>query len=114
MEYIRMKVDSFDEKTCSLLCSFASDETKSHDPSVYPAYAYQPINMWPDVSDPNEIKQRIALAGVSIAQSQAREENFIADPTKIEQYKAMVGSIVEYPVDALTSGQTVYPTEVVL
>lgn len=101
MQYIRMKIVAFDESTYSLLCSFASDETQSHNPADYPAYAYQPMNMWPDISDPTVIKERIALAGVGIADSQAREEQFIADPAKIEQYKAMVGSVVEYPVTQL-------------
>jgi len=114
MQYIRMKVVAFDESSYSLLCSFASDETKSHNPADYPAYAYQPMNMWPDISDPVIIKQRIALAGVGIAANEAREEQFIADPTKIEQYRAMVGSVVEYPVTPLLAGETVYPTEVII
>ena len=114
MQYIRMKIVGFDEASYSLLCSFASDETQSHNPADYPAYAYQPMNMWPDISDPEVIKQRIALAGVSIAENEAREEQFIADPAKVAQYKAMVGSVVEYPVTPLLSGKTVYPTEVIL
>lgn len=101
MQHIKMKVVAFDESTYSLLCSFASDETQSHDPADYPAYAYQPMNMWPDISDPETIKERIAVAGVSIAANQTREEQFVADPTKVAQYKAMVGSVVEYPVQYL-------------
>ena len=101
MQYIKMKVVAFDESTYSLLCSFASDETQSHNPADYPAYAYQPMNMWPDINDPAVIKERIAVAGVSIAANQTREEQFVADPTKVEQYKAMVGSVVEYPVQYL-------------
>lgn len=114
MQYIRMKVVAFDEKSYSLLCSFASDETKSHNPADYPAYAYQPMNMWPDINDPTIIKERIAIAGVGIAQNQAREEQFIADPAKIQEYKNMVGSVVEYPVTPLLAGENVYPTEVIL
>jgi hypothetical protein len=101
MQYIKMKVVAFDESSYSLLCSFASDETQSHDPADYPAYAYQPMNMWPDIDDPTIIKERIALTGVGIVDNQAREEKFIADPAKIAQYKAMVGSVVEYPIDEL-------------
>jgi hypothetical protein len=101
MQYIKMKVVGFDEHTYSLLCSFASDKTKSHDPADYPAYAYQPMNMWPDISDPEIIKEKIALAGVGITENQVREEQFKADPVKVEQYKAMVGSVVEYPVNQL-------------
>jgi len=108
MQYIRMKVVGFDEQSYSLLCSFASDETKSHNPADYPAYAYQPMNMWPDIADPTVIKERIAVAGVGIAANQAREEQFIADPAKIAEYKAMVGSVVEYPVSQLVSSTNEY------
>lgn len=101
MQYIKMKIVAFDENSYSLLASYASNETKSQDPSAYPAYAYQPMNMWPDIDDPEEIKKRIALAGVWVAQNQAREEQFIADPSKVEQYKAMVGQVVEYPISQL-------------
>jgi hypothetical protein len=101
MQYIKMKVVGFDETSYSLLCSFASNETKSDDPSTYPAYAYQPMNMWPDIDDPEVIKKRIALSGVNITENQVREELFTADPDKIAQYKAMVGTVVEYVVDDL-------------
>lgn len=101
MNYVKMKVVGFDENSYSLLCSFASDETKSQDPADYPPYAYQPMNMWPDISDPEIIKERIAIAGIGIVQNQIREEQFIADPKKIEQYKAMVGSVIEYPIKQL-------------
>jgi len=101
MQYIKMKVVAFDESTSSLLCSFASDETKSNDPSDYPVYAYQPINMFPDINDPEIIKKRIALSGVGIVDNQVRQERFIDDPEKIQQYKSMVGSVVEYPASQL-------------
>jgi hypothetical protein len=101
MQYVKMKIVAFDEASYSLLCSYASDETKSHDPNDYPPYAYQPMNMWPGVSDPEEIKKRLAVAGMWIAENQVREEQFVADPTKLEQYKAMVGQVVEYPVSLL-------------
>jgi hypothetical protein len=101
MKYIKMKVVAFDEQSYSLLCAFASDETKTSDPSLYPAYAYQPMNMWPDIDDPEVIKKRIALSGVNITENQAREEKFVADPVKIAQYQAMVGSVMEYNIDDL-------------
>ena len=96
-----MKIVGFDESSYSLLVSYASDETESQDPSNYPAYAYQPMNMWPDINDPEIIKEKMAVAGIYIAQNQAREEQFVADPVKVEQYKSMVGSVVEYPVAQL-------------
>ena len=98
-----MKIVAFEENSYSLLCSYASDETKSQNPADYPAFAYQPMNMWPDVTNPEELKKRMAIAGMWVAENQAREEQFIADPTKVEQYKAMVGQVIEYPVSELVS-----------
>lgn len=101
MNTIYMKIHAFDETSYSLIVSFASDTTKSQNPDDYPSYAYQPMNMWPDVSDSSEIKKRIATAGVYHAEQQEREEKFVADPTKVEQYRAMVGSENSYPSDDL-------------
>ena len=101
MEYIKMKIVAFDEASYSLLASYASNETESQNPSDYPPYAYQPMNMWPDIDDPEVIKERMAVAGIQIATNQAREEQFVADPVKVAQYKAMVGEVVEYPVAQL-------------
>lgn len=103
MKTLYMKIHAFDEKSYSLLVSFASDETKYQDPSLYPAYAYQPMNMWPDVSDPAEIKKRIAQAGIYHAQQQYNEEQFVADPVKVASYKAMVGSDSTYDVNDLVT-----------
>lgn len=101
MNTIYMKIHSFEEQTYSLIASFASDTTKYQDPDKYPSYAFQPMNMWPDVTDPNEIKKRIAVAGVYHAEQQEREEKFIADPAKVQSYKDMVGQEDAYPVSDL-------------
>jgi hypothetical protein len=98
-----MKITGYDEASFSLLVSFASDKTKYQDPSQYQSYAYQPMNMWPGVTDPDELKKCMAVAGMWVTENQVREEQFIADPTKVEQYRAMVGEVVEYPVANLLS-----------
>lgn len=101
MNTLYMKIHFFEEQSYSLLVSFASDTTKSQNPDDYPKYAYQPMNMWPDVTDPMEIKKRIAVAGVYHAEQQEREEKFIADPIKVQQYKDMVGQETSYPIGDL-------------
>ena len=103
MSTLYMKIHALEEQTNSLLVSFASDKTKSKNPSDYPQFAYQPINMWPDVSDPDEIKKRVAIAGMYHAEQQEREEQFSADPTKIAQYQSMAGSTLEYSIADLTA-----------
>lgn len=101
MNTLYMKIHAFEEQSYSLLVSFASDTTKSQNPDDYPQYAFQPMNMWPDVTDPVEIKKRIAVAGVYHAEQQEREEKFIADPAKVQEYKGMVGQENSYSVDGL-------------
>jgi hypothetical protein len=101
MQTLFMKIHAFEESSYSLLVSFASDTTKSQNPDDYPPYAFQPMNMWPDVNDPNEIKKRIAVAGMYHAEQQEREEKFVEDPTKVQQYTNMVGQESSYPVSEL-------------
>jgi hypothetical protein len=113
MQTLFMKIHAFEESTYSLLVSFASDTTKSQNPDDYPAYAFQPMNMWPDVTDPAEIKQRVAVAGIYHAEQQEREEKFIADPTQVQAYKDMVGQGNSYPVDSLLPAQVVTEDNVI-
>ena len=101
MQTLFMKIHAFEESSYSLLVSFASDTTKSQNPDDYPPYAFQPMNMWPDVNDPTEIKKRIAVAGMYHAEQQEREEKFVEDPTKVQQYTNMVGQESSYPVSEL-------------
>ena len=101
MNTIYMKIHSFDEASYSLIVSFASDTTQSQNPADYPSYAFQPMNMWPDVSDPVEIKKRIAVAGIYHAEQQEREEKFVADPAKVAEYNTMVGQIDSYTINTL-------------
>jgi len=101
MQTLKMKIQGFDEQSNSLLVSFASDVTQSQNPDDYPAYAYQPVNMWPDITDPAEIKKRIAVSGVYHAEQQARHERFSADLYTRQEFRNMVGQELSYPVEDL-------------
>lgn len=98
MNTLYMKIHAFEEQSYSLIVSFASDTTKSQNPDDYTRYAFQPMNMWPDINDPAEIKKRIAVAGVYHAEQQEREEKFIADAAKVQSYKDIVGQETTYSV----------------
>lgn len=98
MNILYMKIHRFEEQSNSLIVSFASDTTKSQNPDDYPSYAYQPINMWPDINDPAEIKKRIAISGQHLVEQQEREENFVLDTSKIQEYKDMAGLSISYSV----------------
>jgi hypothetical protein len=102
MDKVKMKISGYDEASHSLLVSFASDTTKSQDPADYPSYAFQPLTMWPDVTDPNEIKKRIAMAGIHHTQMQEAKENFVADAQRVTALKSMVGQTQEFTVNELT------------
>lgn len=99
MNKIKIKINGYDEQSHSILVSFASDETKSQDPSDYQAYAYQPMSMWPDISDLEEIKKRIAQAGLYLVEQQKIKEQFVADENRIQSLKSMVGKTFEYNLE---------------
>lgn len=111
MKKIKLKIKGYDEDTNSLIVSFASDETQSQNPDDYQSYAYQPMTMWPDIDDVNEITKRIAQAGIYLAEQQSIKEKFKANPSKIAQYKALIGNEVEFNVADITS-TTSYNNEV--
>ena len=99
MNKIKMKINGYDEQSHSLFVSFASDETKSQNPSDYQNYAYQPMSMWPDISDLEEIKKRLAQAGLYLVEQQKIKEQFVADENRIQSLKSMVGKTFEYSLD---------------
>lgn len=103
-----MKIVGFDEPSNSLLVSFASDETKSQNPDDYAPVAFQPATMWPDVVDAQEIKKRIAVAGMYNTSVQATMEKFSDDTARIDALKALVGQSETYAVEDLLT-----PTNVV-
>jgi len=103
MQTVYMKIHDYEEESKSLIVSFASDTTTYQDPDMYTRYAFQPLRMWPDVDDPEEIKKRIAVSGMYHAEQQEREENFVADVTKEQQYKDMIGSQLSFSVAELTA-----------
>ncbi len=103
MDKVRMKITGYDEVSHSLLVSFASDTTKSQNPADYPSQAFQPLTMWPDVTDANELRKRLAVTGMHHVQIQEAKEKFVADAQRVAELKAMVGQTHEFTVDELTS-----------
>lgn len=102
MDKVKMKITGYDEASHSLMVSFASDTTQSQDPASYPSYAFQPLTMWPDVTDADEIKRRVAMAGIHHAQMQEAKEKFVADAQRVAALKSMVGQTHEFTVNELT------------
>ena len=100
MKTVHMKIVGYDDISHSLLVCFASDTTKFQDPEKYPAIAFQPSVLWPDVTDPEQIKKLISQAGVAEVQRQEIYEKFIDDASKLAAMKSMVGHTNSYQVSA--------------
>ena len=103
MDRVKLKITGYDEASHSLLVAFASDTTKSTDPVAYPSFAFQPLTMWPDVTDIAEITKRIAIAGMHHVQTQEAKEKFSADPSRIAALKSLVGQEQDFTVSDLTA-----------
>ncbi len=103
MNTIYMKIYQYEEESKSIIVGFASDTTNYQDPDQYRKYAFQPLHMYPDISDPNEILKRIALAGIHHIENIEREENFVADPSNDQAYKNMVGQQYTFTKDEVQS-----------
>lgn len=112
MNSVNMKIVGYDEDSQSLLVSFASDVTRSQDPEQYPALAFQPLAMWPDITDMVEIKKRLAIVGMHQVERQKSKENFLADPNKVEALKALVGQSFTYQVADLTKKESEITTPI--
>lgn len=106
MNSVKFKIKGYDEASNSLLISFASDTTNSQDPETYVAYAFQPLTMWPDVTDIATLKKCIATAGMHHAQMQEAKEKFVLDTDRISSLKALVGQTHEFTVAELTATST--------
>lgn len=113
MNRIKFRINGYDEASHSLLVSFASDTTASKDPTQYTTFAFQPLSMWPDVTDLEEIKRRIAAAGVHHAQMQEAREKFVADPQRVNAFKQMVGEMHEFSLEELNAPRDVTPIDTV-
>ena len=102
MNSIKFKIKGYDETSNSLLISFASDTTANKDPEQYPAYAFQPFAMWPDVANMEELKKKIAMAGVHYTKLQEAKERLAADPQQTTKLMALVGQVHEFTLADLT------------
>jgi hypothetical protein len=110
MQTLKMKIVGYDEESHSLIVSYASDETASSDPSAYTAYAYQPMTMWPDITDAEELIKRIGHAGIHMAEQQKIKESFVQNQQLINSLKSFVGQEKTYAVEDLL--KTSFPNEV--
>ena len=94
-----MKIVGYEEESGSLLVKVASDETASQNPDDYLTLAYQPAFMFPDISDPEVIKKRIAIASKYSVEQQARKEKMVKNEFIVNSYKNMINLVNEYDIE---------------
>lgn len=90
---VTMKIYEFDEASNSIIVAFKSDQsTKSIDDQ--PRMAFQPT-MFED-TDPDRIIKRIAHAGVSIAETQDKQDALKENSAAVNSYKGKVGQSLTF------------------
>ena len=103
MNKIKMKIKSYDETSNSIIVAFSSDETATNNPDDYQEFAFQPSVMYPDITDMEELKKKIALEGIGLAKQAKKTEQAKANTAMQNQWKALVGQTFEYNVNELTA-----------
>lgn len=105
---VTMKIYDFEEASNSIIVAFNSDQsTKSIDDQ--PRMAFQPT-MFED-TDPNKIIKRIAHAGVSIAETQDKQEALAQNLVAVNAYKDKVGQSLTFTLADFDEFNVSPPTE---
>lgn len=100
MEKITMKVVGWDESTLSLIIKFNSDINESSiDDCV--ELAYQPMTMFPNVEDIEELLKRVAVGGIHLCEMRALEEQNRKNEENIQKFRDLKGQTFEFDVDHL-------------
>jgi hypothetical protein len=112
METVKLKIIDFDEVSQSLIVSFASDTTEYSDPVNYQSYAFQPAQLWPDVTDAEEIKFLLAQAGYNLIKQQEKKEMYSKNLLLIESIKNLIGQEAQYTASEIipyvNNGENIY------
>jgi hypothetical protein len=100
MEKITMKVVGWDESTLSLIIKFNSDINESSiDDCV--ELAYQPMSMFPNVENMEELLKRVAVGGIHLCEMRAIEEQNRKNEEKIQNFRDLKGQTFEFDVEHL-------------
>ena len=106
MNTIKMKIKKYDEESNSIIVCFSSDETATDNPDNYTEYAFQPTEMYPDITDMEMLKRRIAEQGIALANQQKAKEDAKQNTTMINAWKAIVGQTFEYNVKDIVNSSS--------
>jgi len=114
MNKIKYKITRYDEDSNSIMVAFSSDKTATNNPDDYQEFAFQPTEMFPDITDMEELKKKIAEQGIALADIAKKAEDARANTTMINNWKALVGQTFEYNVADVqsTSTEITYTNEI--
>lgn len=103
MNTIKFKIKRYDDETNSIIVAFSSDETATNNPDDYQEFAFQPTVQYPDITNMEVLKKRIAEQGMAIADMAKKIEDAKSNTTMQNNWKALVGQTFEYETSVLTS-----------
>jgi hypothetical protein len=112
-----MKIYEFDPSISAFLVAFNSEKSEKNI-DEQPRYSYR-LAMF-DTTDVDVIIKQIARSGVSIAESQDREEELKKDSVVLDVYQNKVGEVLTFDVatlysqlDAVQTSTDSQPTETI-
>lgn len=95
-----MKIVDWDQQSMSLIIKFSSD-VNSFEVDDAIALAYQPLNMFPGITDTDELLKKIAVSGIDLCEREARKENAMKNASNFEVFENLKGQEFEYDVNYL-------------
>ena len=114
MNTIKFKIQSYDENSNSVIVAFSSDTTATNNPDDYSGYAFQPIAEYPDITDIEVLKKKIAEQGIALAEINKKHEDAKANTVMQDKWKALVGQTFEYNISDIlqTNNEVSFSNEI--
>lgn len=100
MNKLKMKVIDWEPQSLSLIVKFTSDVNSFEVDDARPL-AFQPLTMFPGVTDIDELLKRIAVSGIGICENEAIKENALKNVSNLENFVNLKDQTFEYDVSYL-------------
>jgi hypothetical protein len=102
MNKLKMKIIDWEPQSLSLIVKFTSDVNSFEVDDARPL-AFQPLTMFPGVTDIDEVLKRIAVSGIGICENEAIRENALKNASKLENFANLKDQTFEYDVSYLVN-----------
>ena len=97
-----MKIIDWEPQSLSLIVKFTSDVNSFEVDDARPL-AFQPLTMFPGVTDIDEVLKRIAVSGIGICENEAIRENALKNASNLENFANLKDQTFEYDVNYLVN-----------